>query len=197
MTDKSKQPTIETDEKLREEMKNYTETEIKEILEKHDKWLIGNGGKRADLRCADLRYTDLSYADLLKTIFEGINWLAYFGIVPDSRGKARAYKVTTSQGNGVYTDGVNYISAKEFSAELNKDVTQHCASGINLATFAWCLNEKQEGRRLFLMAFKVSPENVCVPVGSDGKFRVAKCTKIGECDWQGNLLATSTGGKDA
>ena len=38
---------------------------IKDILEKHKKWLNSeDGGERADLRYADLRYADLRYADL-------------------------------------------------------------------------------------------------------------------------------------
>ena len=38
--------------------------ELKEILESHKKWLMDEGGKRADLRNADLRNADLSDADL-------------------------------------------------------------------------------------------------------------------------------------
>ena len=45
-------------------MKTYTKEELKAILEKHYKWLIGNGGGRADLSNADLRYADLSFANL-------------------------------------------------------------------------------------------------------------------------------------
>ena len=52
-----------------------TRTELSEILEKHRKWLVGEGGgqradlseadlSEADLREADLRYADLSGADL-------------------------------------------------------------------------------------------------------------------------------------
>jgi len=38
--------------------------ELTEILDKHSKWLDGNGGKYADLRYADLSDADLRYADL-------------------------------------------------------------------------------------------------------------------------------------
>ena len=39
--------------------------ELREILEKHKKWLNNEeGGKRADLRAADLSNADLRYADL-------------------------------------------------------------------------------------------------------------------------------------
>ena len=42
-----------------------TKTEIKEILEKHQKWLVGEpDGERANLRGADLRGADLYGADL-------------------------------------------------------------------------------------------------------------------------------------
>ena len=40
-------------------MKTYTEEELKAILEKHYKWLIGNGGGRADLSNANLSSADL------------------------------------------------------------------------------------------------------------------------------------------
>jgi hypothetical protein len=43
----------------------YTTDELKAILDKHTKWLIGgNGGERADLSGADLRGTDMRDADL-------------------------------------------------------------------------------------------------------------------------------------
>ena len=42
-----------------------TRTELLEILERHRKWLVGEGGgQRADLREADLREADLRYANL-------------------------------------------------------------------------------------------------------------------------------------
>ena len=42
-----------------------TQTELSEILERHRKWLVGEGGgQRADLSEANLRYADLRGADL-------------------------------------------------------------------------------------------------------------------------------------
>lgn len=46
-------------------MKKITKEELYEILEEHKKWLLGNGGMRADLRGADLRGEDLSYTNLI------------------------------------------------------------------------------------------------------------------------------------
>ena len=182
----------------------YTNEELKEILDKHMEWLKGNkGGEHANLRGADLcdanlrgaylrdAYLSGAYlrdAYLSKTILESINWLSYIGIVPDSKGWARAYKVTTKEGQGVYQGGINYTRTKTFKANLNTNTSEQCAPGVNLATFAWCLNEKQEGRRLFLLKFKTTPDNICVPIGTDGKFRVSKAHMVGECNWQGNLI---------
>ena len=46
-------------------MRTISAQELKDILDKHRKWLRNeNGGEMANLRSADLSYADLSYADL-------------------------------------------------------------------------------------------------------------------------------------
>jgi len=191
--------------------------ELSKILREHKKWLQGNGGSRADLRGANLRGADLRGANLRgadlsdanlsranlrganlrganlrDTILEGINWLAYIGIVPNKLGVAYAYKITNADGEGIYRGGINYTKAKQFSTDVDPDVNTHCSRGINLATFSWCLNEfTDKSRRLFMLKFNVK-DAVC-PIGSDGKFRVSKCTKVGECDWNGNLKEGTNG----
>ena len=185
--------------------------ELDKILANHSKWLMGDGGRGADLRRADLRRADLRGADLRRaylrradlrgadlrgaylqgadlqdTIYDGINWLLLLGIVPDAKGKARAYKIVKSNGEGPYNGGINYIDADKFSvAEVDKDLYESCSYGINLATLAWCLTEKQEGYILLLMEF--SHKDAVCPIGSDGKFRVKSCVKIGKCNWKGEL----------
>ena len=143
----------------------------------------------AYLSSADLSSANLSSANLSGTILENINWLAYIGIVPDKRGYAYAYKVTKADGQGIYNGGIDYTKSTEFGVkEVDPDVNIQCSYGINLATFAWCLNNfTDKTYRLFMFRFNVK-DAVC-PVGSDGKFRVRKCTKVGECSWDGNLQA--------
>jgi len=158
--------------------------ELKEIVAKHRKWRQGeSGGERAYLRGAYLQGANLS-----NTILDGINWLAYTGIVPDHQGTARAYKVTNSQGEGIYRGGVNYLEADTFKVpKVDTDISRQCAEGIHLGTFAWCLDNKQtETNRLIMFSFNVK-DAIC-PIDTDGKFRVSKCRKIGECDWKGNLI---------
>jgi len=142
---------------------------------------------RANLTGANLSGADLTGANLKDTILDGINWLAYIGVVPDHQGTARAYKVVTKDGIGPFQGGINYLKADTFTSALNPDVNAHCSEGIHLATLRWCLDNRQSAdNRLFMFSFNVK-DTVC-PTGSDGKFRVSKCRKIGECDWKGNLL---------
>jgi len=182
--------------------------ELAVILEEHGKWWKGDGGQRADLQGAYLQGADLQGADLQsaylqgaylqgaylqsaylqETIYGDINWLAYIGIVPDKTGKARAYKLVTKEGEGIYQGGINYLEALEFSVpEVDADINIKCSYGVNLATLQWCIvNRQANSNRLLLMEFDVKYA-VC-PIGSDGKFRVKKCTNVGECDWDGNLI---------
>jgi len=162
--------------------------QLKQILEKHCAWLRGEtGGERANLTGADLTGADLTGAKTAKTILDNLNWLTYIGITHNERGYAYAYKLINERGEGPFNGGINYLEAKSFAvAEVDPDVHAHCSYGIHLATFQWCLRNKQDGYRVLLMRFYVD-DAVC-PVGSDGKFRVRKCTRVGECDWQGNLI---------
>ena len=157
--------------------------ELTKIIKEHKKWVLGKGGQQADLQGAYLRG-----AYLRGTILEDINWLAYIGIVPNKSGVAFAYKVTNAEGEGVYQGGINYDKASSFEVDkVDDDTNNQCSYGINLATFAWCLNEyTDKSRRLFMFRFNIK-DAVC-PIGSDGKFRVKRCTKVGECNWDGNLL---------
>ena len=177
-----------------------------QILDEHRKWRNGEGGRRADLTGADLMGADLmgayltgadlrrayltgadlTGADLKDTIYDGVNWILLLGIVPDKDGNARAYKIINSHGEGIYQGGINYLKRDKFSApKVDKDLNVQCSYGINLATLAWCLTERQEDYRLLLMEFAFK-DAVC-PIGSDGKFRVKRCVKIGECNWKGEL----------
>jgi hypothetical protein len=53
-----------TDTKTKDNMRTISEQELKDILDKHDKWLRDEGGERANLRYADLSYADLRDANL-------------------------------------------------------------------------------------------------------------------------------------
>jgi hypothetical protein len=61
-------------------MKTITETELKNILDQHNLWFAGKGGKRANLSGADLTGADLRGADLTGANLTGANLIgAYLG----------------------------------------------------------------------------------------------------------------------
>ncbi len=168
-------------------------SELDKILDLHLRWLKNEqDGSRANLSRANLSGANLSGAylsgaDLKETILDGLNWLTYIGITANGQGIAYAYKLINEKGEGPFNGGINYLEGETFEvAEVDPDITKDCSYGINLATFQWCLNEKQEGRRILLMQFNIS-DAIC-PIGNNDKFRVKKCTKVGEVDWHGNLL---------
>ena len=155
----------------------------------------------ADLRDADLRGADLCGADLYganlygadlygadlcgaKNISKFLTTTLYFLL--DQPGKIRAYKLINANGEGPYNGGINYLKGKVFTAQANMDEKEQCAAGINLATLDWCMKEWREGYRILIMEFspkrKNGAPNICVPIGSDGKFRVWECTMVGEKD---------------
>lgn len=145
----------------------------------------------ADLRDADLRGANLYGADLrgaylrgAKNISKFLTTTLYFLL--DQPGKIRAYKLINANGEGPYNGGINYLEGKVFTAQANMDEKEQCAAGINLATLDWCMKEWREGYRILIMEFtarrKDGTPNICVPIGSDGKFRVWECTMVGEKD---------------
>lgn len=175
-------------------MTTFTNKQLMDILAKHQKWINGGeGGKQANLRYANLqnadlrgailRNADLRDANLQKTILENMNWLAYIGIIPDRRGKARAYKMITQNGLGPQYPVINYLKKRVVAApNLDKDTDN-----------PWCQENKFESSRLLLMEFDTVPDNICVPTASDGKFRVKEAVRIGECGWNGDLIKSEQG----
>jgi len=145
----------------------------------------------ANLRGANLRGADLYGADLHGANLRGAKNISKYITTPlylllDQPGKIRAYKLINQQGEGPYNGGINYLNGKEFSANANMDEQEQCGAGINLATLDWCIKEWREGYRILIMEFtekrKDGTPNICVPIGSDGKFRVWECKRVGEKD---------------
>ncbi len=156
-------------------------------------YLSGANLTGADLRGADLRGAYLSGANLSGTILANVSWLAWIGVYPDAHNTARAYKLTKADGIGCYYQGLTYSVGATVRASLETDTRHDCGRGINLAVLSWCFNHLKdagEKPRLWLCEFSCAPENICVPVGTDGKFRVAEAKVIAECDLNGRPLVS-------
>ena len=129
---------------------------------------------------ADLRSADLSSADLRSA--KGINKYLTTPLYSmlDQVGIIRAYKLVNGKNEGVYNGGLKYIvgeTVEELNAETNE--FKDCGAGINLATLDWCIREWQKGYKILIAEF-TKDDIACIPVGSDGKFRVFRCNIFGE-----------------
>ena len=96
-----------------------TEKELKEILEKHRKWLSKEeGGEMADLGCADLRCANLRCADLRCANLSRVNLSRAYLRGADLRGAdLRGANLSDANLSGVNLSGVKYDEKTAFFAQ--------------------------------------------------------------------------------
>ena len=143
---------------------------------------------RAALEAAAHFRANLSGANLFgANLFgaKGINPRRYNALLVllDQPGAVRAYKLTDAgyrspiQASGKLTYHVgDTLSEPDADANAKLD----CAKGINVATLPWCMQEWRTGYHIMLVEFTAA-DIAAIPAG-DGKFRVRKCTVVGELD---------------
>ena len=147
-----------------------------------DAYLRGAYLQDADLRDAYLRGVTLRDVDL-----RGVKGVNKYQTTPmymllDQSNPVRAYKVVNSENTGIYNPGLIYKIDEPTSVDKwNDNEMERCGAGINLASLDWCLREWREGYKILLCEF-AKEDVVCIPIGSDGKFRVKACTPIKELD---------------
>ena len=146
---------------------------------------------RANLSCANLSRANLFGANLFGAHLSGANLSGADGInkhlctpltiLSDQPGKIRAYKLVTKEGLGPYYPEINYLKGEEFAVDNYDESDAHCAPGISLATLDWCIKEWRGGYRILVMEF-TAEDIASIPIGTDGKFRVKRCKRVGEKD---------------
>jgi uncharacterized protein YjbI with pentapeptide repeats len=141
---------------------------------------------RANLYKADLSGADLSGANLYRAIGVNKYLAAPLQLLRDQPGKIRAYKLVKQGGDSPMcrqqngAQPINYRIGAAYEVQgANKDELAECGSGINLATLDWCLREWREGFRILVAEFEAA-DIAAIPIASDGKFRVTRCTIVGE-----------------
>ena len=145
----------------------------------------------ADLSGANLSRADLSRAYLSRADLSGATGVNKYLTSPmymllDQIGEIRAYKLVTAEGHGPHYPTLTYTVGETYT-EPNFEANEHvdCGPGINLASLDWCLKEWRPGYRILIASFKRrhgNDDNICVPIGSDGKFRVRSCKIVKELD---------------
>jgi len=146
--------------------------------------------RSADLRYANLRYASLRHADLNSANLNSADLSDADGVAPelstplimllDQPGKIRAYKLVNSRSQGPFNGGITYEIGKMCTVDdADTDASNHCGAGINVATLDWCLREWREGSRILIVEFEAA-DIACIPSGTDGKFRLHKCSVVAE-----------------
>lgn len=160
------------------------QAKLKEILEKHKKWLYGKeGGEKADLRGANLSCAILSSADLscATGLLNPIDYLAekfertedgyvVYKVFNGSYASPTKWKVEPGE---IITEEVNFCRANE------------CGCGINAAPLEW-VKRKYPGRDIYKLLIKWEwLAGVVVPYNTDGKIRCARAQIIGKVENDG------------
>ncbi len=156
----------------------------------------------ADLRDADLRGANLSGAylsgaylrgaDLRGAYLSGAYLSGATGVNPhrctpllmllDQPGPIRAYKLVNEYGEGHVNGGIKYVIGESVEVpDANTDPAEHCAAGVNVATLDWCMREWRAGYRILIVEFTAA-DIAAIPTATDGKFRLHRCTVVGEKD---------------
>jgi len=101
----------------------------------------------------------------------------------DQPGPIRAYKLVTENGSSpIHCEKLPYTIGAHIEVDnANTDPTEPCGRGIHVATLPWVLREWRDGFRVLLVEFTAA-DIACIPTATDGKFRLHRCTVVGEKD---------------
>jgi hypothetical protein len=148
----------------------------------------------ADLTRANLTHANLTHADLTRAYLTGANLSGAVGflrerhmdllILLDQPGPIRAYKLVTADGDSPIYDSTKLryeVGATLEVANADTDPYNPCGIGIHVATLPWVLREWQPGWRVMLVEFTTA-DIACIPTATDGKFRLHRCTVVGQKD---------------
>ena len=141
--------------------------------------------RSADLSSANLSFANLSFANLNSADLRSAKNINKYITTPlyamlDQPGIIRAYKIVNSKNEGIYNGGLIYKVGESVEIkDADTDELKDCGKGINLATLDWCIKEWKKGYKILIAEF-TKEDIACIPIGSDGKFRVFRCKIIGE-----------------
>jgi hypothetical protein len=100
----------------------------------------------------------------------------------DQPGQIVAYKIVTKDQVGIYNAGLLYTIGESVEVlDACTDANRDYGPGVNVATADWCLKEWKPGYRIFRVTHTAT-DIAAIPIGSDGKYRVFRCTVLSEVD---------------
>jgi uncharacterized protein YjbI with pentapeptide repeats len=151
--------------------------------------LTGANLTGANLTGANLTGANLTRANLARANLAGARGVDAVRCTPllmllDQPGLIRAYKLVDADGRSPIqsTGKITYTVGERYEVtDANTDVLTQCGAGINVATLDWCLREYQPGWRVLIVEFTAA-DIAAIPTATDGKFRLHRCTVVGERD---------------
>jgi len=164
-------------------MRKISQEELYKILKEHSDWLKGNGGKRADLRCADLRRADLSGADLSEADLRCAD-LRYADLRYADLGGADLEGANLGGANlgGANLEGANYNKTTAFFAI-------QCPEEGSFIAWKKCKNN-------FIVKLLI-PEDAKRSSATTRKCRCDKAVVIAIFDSQGNEVNETVSSRDS
>ena len=159
---------------------------------------------KANLQDADLSWANLSGANLIDADLRGANlWeanlqdanlngvdlrnvknlpLSGLNILKYQKEKIRAFKLVNKNFVGVIR-GLRYVIGEEIEdLDYDSDERILCSKGLNVATFEWCLKNRETDNKILEVEF-YAKDIVAIPYATDGVFRIKRCKVIKE--WKG------------
>ena len=137
--------------------------------------------KNINLSGADLSRANLSRANLSGAKGIQAEFFTPLMMLLDQPGKMRAYKLVTMDGKGPWNGGQYEIGKRYAAKDADTDKNKQCAPGLNVATLDWVLREWKEGYRVLVVEF-TAKDIACIPIGTDGKFRLHRMKVVGKKD---------------
>ncbi len=131
----------------------------------------------ADANLARAYLADADLADAKNYIPERTHALAALPYLP---GKLQAFKLVNEDGEGHANGGIKYpVGEVVEEPDADRDPSKHCAAGLNVADLPWVLREWCEGCRVLVVEFEAA-DIACVPLGTDGKFRLTRLRVVSD-----------------
>ena len=150
--------------------------------------------EKKSLSGADLSRANLSMANLSRADLSGAYLSGAAGIDPrrtnpllillEQPGPIRAYKLLDKKGRSPFWSGSKLsfpIGASLEVPDANTDPNVEFGAGINVCTLDWAIRNWEPGRLIRVVEFTAA-DIACIPTATDGKFRLHRCTVVGEKD---------------
>jgi hypothetical protein len=138
--------------------------------------------KNVKFHDCNLTKAAFSYVKMSKVLRNKLEQQNHLSILHNQPGKLYAYKVV--QENLVTTYyGFKYQIGKsyDFTSEAELDSGILCGGGLNVATLNWCVGEARNMYNARIIKIEFEAKDIaCIPIGSDGKFRLYRGKVVGE-----------------